>query len=76
MYREQHSDLQTFRSVNPDPEMPVLLTPDQFRLESGRLILTPPTCERHVFDGHLSGLRRSRVSEQVDDSDVQGVYTM
>ena len=63
MHREQHTGVQSFRVVDPDPEMPVLLTPDQFRLESGRLIIpTPPTSERHVFDDHLSGFRRSRVS--------------
>ena len=70
MHREQHTGVQSFRVVDPDPEMPVLLTPDQFRLESDRLIPTPPTSERHVFDGHLSGLRRKRVSGQVVDSDV------
>jgi len=70
MHREQHTGVQSFRVVDPDPEMPVLLTPDQFRLESGRLIPTPPTSERHVFDGHLSDLRRKRISGQVVDSDV------
>ena len=71
MYGEQHDDLQSFRVVNPDPEMPVLLTPDQFRLKSGRLMIpTPPTSERHVSDSHLSVLRRRRVSGQVVDSDV------
>src|SRR5208282_5608520 len=70
MQREQHTGVQSFRVVDPDPEMPVLLTPDQFRLESGRLIRTPPTSERQVFDGHLSGLRRKRISGQVVDSDV------
>src|SRR5208282_4122496 len=59
-----------FRVVNPDPEMPVLLTPDQFRSESGRLMIpTPPTSERHLSDGHLSDLRRRRVSGQDVDSD-------
>ena len=71
MYREQHDDVQSFRAVDPDPEMPVLLTPDQFCPKSGRLIIpTPPTSERHVSDSHLSGLRRRRVSGQVVDSDV------
>src|SRR5208282_1100780 len=70
MHREQHTGVQSFRVVDPDPEMPVLLTPDQFRLESGRLIPTPPTSERHVFDGHLSDLRRKRISGQVVDCDV------
>ena len=70
MHREQHTGVQSFRVVDPDPEMPVLLTPDQFRLESGRLIPTPPTSERHVFDGHLSGLRRKHVSGQVVDFNV------
>src|SRR5208282_4750103 len=82
MHREQHTGVQSFRVVDPDPEMPVLLTPDQFRLESGRSIPTPPTSERHVFDGHLSDLRRKRVSGQVVDSDVdiwcerQGLMTV
>src|SRR5208282_3624592 len=70
MHREQHTGVQSFRVVDPDPEMPVLLTPDQFRLESGLLIRTPPTSKRHVFDGHLSDLRRKRISGQVVDSDV------
>jgi hypothetical protein len=70
MSREQHDDVQSFRVVNPDPEMPVLLTPDQFRSESGRLMIpTPPTSERHLYDGHLSDLRRRRASGQVVDSD-------
>ena len=70
MHREQHTGGQSFRIVDPDHEMPVLFTPDQFRLESGRLTIpTPPTSERHVVDGHLSGLRRSRVSGQVVSSD-------
>ena len=56
--------------MNPDPEMPVLLTPDQFHSESGRLIIpTPPNSERCVSDSHLSDLRRRRVSGQVVDSD-------
>ena len=77
MHREQHTGVQSFRVVDPDPEMPVLLTPDQFRLESGRLIPTPPTSERHVFDGHLSGLRSKRVSGQVVDirCERQGLMT-
>ena len=71
MCREQHTGVQSFRVVGPDPEMPVLLTPDQFRLESDRLIIpTLPTSERHVYDGHLSGLRRKRISGRVVDSDV------
>ena len=70
MHRERHTGVQSFRVVDPYPEMPVLLTPDQFRLESGRLIPKPPTSERHVSDGHLSGLRKRRVSGQVVDSDV------
>ena len=63
--------MQSFRAANPDPEMPVLLTPDQFRLESGRLnIPTPPASGRLVSDSHLSDLRRRRISGQVVDSDV------
>ena len=76
MYREQHSDLQPSRVVDSDPEseMPVLLTLDQFRSESGRLVIpTPPTSERHVSDSHLSGLRRRRVSGQIVTSDVDVV---
>src|SRR5271157_3440344 len=70
MSREQHNDVQSFRVVNPDPEMPVLLTPDQFRSESGRVMIpTPPTSERHLSNGHLSDLRRRRASGQVVDSD-------
>ena len=83
MYREQHDDLQTFRVANPDSERPVLLTPDQFRLESGRLrIPTPPATERPVADSRLSDLRKKRVSGQVVDSDVdircerQGLMTV
>jgi hypothetical protein len=57
--------------VGPNHEIPVLLTPDKFRLESDRLIIpTPPTSERHVSDDHLSGLRRRHVSGQVVDSDI------
>ena len=71
MHRERHTGMQSFRVVGPDPELPVLLTPDQFRLASVRLIIpTPPTSERHVSNGHLSGLRRRRVSGQVVHSDV------
>src|SRR5208282_1803345 len=70
MHRERHNGMQSFRVVNPDPEMPVPLTPDQFRSESGRLMIpTPPTSERHLYDGHLSDLRRRRASGQVVDSD-------
>ena len=71
MYGEQHDDVQSLRAVDPDPEMPVLLTPDQFRPKMGRLMIpTPPTSERHVSDSHLSVLRRRRVSGQVVDSDM------
>ena len=72
MSQEQHDDVQSFRAVDPDPEMPVLLTPDHFRRsELGRLTIpTPPASERHVSDSHLSVLRRGRVSGQVVDSDV------
>ena len=71
MSREQHDDVQPFRAVNPDPEMPVLFTPDQFHLGLGRsTIPTPPATERPVSNSHLSDLRKRRVSGQVVDSDV------
>ena len=71
MYGEQHDDVQSLRAVDPDPEMPVLLTPDQFRPKMGRLMIPtpPPTSERHVSDSHLSGLSRRRVSGQFVESD-------
>ena len=72
MFDGQHDDVQSLRFSNPYPEMPVLYTPDQFRVGNRTLrIPTPPVTERPVDDGHLSLLRKRRVSGQVVDSDIE-----
>src|SRR5208282_1227332 len=72
MFDGQHDDVQSLRFSNPYPEMPVLYTPDQFRVGNRTLrIPTPPVTERPVDDGHLSLLRKRRVSGQVVDSVIE-----
>ena len=72
MCDEQHDDSKSLRVVSSYPEMPVLYTPDQFRVGSRSLrIPTPPATERPVDGSHLDKLRKSRASGQVVDSDVE-----
>ena len=56
MYKEQHSDLQTSRVTDPDPEMPVLHTPESLagRPSSVRRKLpTPPLTYPRKVEEHI-----------------------